>query len=97
MKKNPKYDADWKAGNRSRVREYLVSRKSLSGCSICDEARICCLVFNHRNPNNKSFNLSEGRDKAFRLIVEEAAKCDILCANCHAAVHNNKISGYSSA
>jgi hypothetical protein len=41
--------------------------------------------FHHRNPEEKEFNI--GLDKivvfAWKKILEEAKKCDIVCSNCH--------------
>ena len=41
--------------------------------------------FDHRDSNTKSFNLCAGRAalKSREQILAEAAKCDVLCANCH--------------
>jgi formate-dependent nitrite reductase cytochrome c552 subunit len=41
--------------------------------------------FDHRNPAEKSFELTKGRAMlmATAKIMAEVAKCDIVCANCH--------------
>lgn len=41
--------------------------------------------FDHRNPTEKSFTLCSGRAalKSQEQILAEAAKCDVVCANCH--------------
>jgi hypothetical protein len=41
--------------------------------------------FDHRDPREKSFNLCSGRAalKNRDQILAEAAKCDVVCANCH--------------
>jgi hypothetical protein len=41
--------------------------------------------FDHRDPREKSFNLCSGRAalKNRKQILAEAAKCDVVCANCH--------------
>jgi hypothetical protein len=41
--------------------------------------------FDHRNPSTKSFNLGGSRAmlKSRPALLEEIAKCDIVCANCH--------------
>jgi hypothetical protein len=54
-------------------------------CEICGENRVVCLDLHHRDPNTKSFTISN----AYRLrvglqtLAVEIAKCDVLCANCH--------------
>ena len=42
--------------------------------------------FDHRDPGAKSFNLTASRAMLAprQRLLEEVAKCDIVCANCHA-------------
>lgn len=42
--------------------------------------------FDHRDPSTKSFNLMSGRSMLMSTakLRAEAAKCDVVCANCHA-------------
>lgn len=44
------------------------------------------LQFDHRDPAQKKFTISGGAGvaKAWNVLVEEARKCDLVCANCHA-------------
>ena len=46
------------------------------------------LEFHHTNPENKSFSIGKelGR-KGIDALKAEAAKCFLLCANCHAEFH----------
>jgi len=41
--------------------------------------------FDHRDPSQKKFDLCSGRAllKSREQLLEEAAKCDVVCANCH--------------
>jgi formate-dependent nitrite reductase cytochrome c552 subunit len=41
--------------------------------------------FDHRDPATKLFNLTTGRVMlmATAKVLAEAAKCDVVCANCH--------------
>ena len=43
--------------------------------------------FDHRDPTKKSFNLTSGRAMLMSRsrLMAEVEKCDIVCANCHAA------------
>lgn len=52
------------------------------GYSTCPEA----LQFHHRDPSTKDFGLGAFSGSLARLI-EEATKCDLLCANCHRSRH----------
>jgi hypothetical protein len=42
--------------------------------------------FDHRDPKTKSFALAAGHAllKSRKVLLAEIAKCDIVCANCHA-------------
>jgi hypothetical protein len=53
------------------------------GYSSCPEA----LQFHHRDPSTKEFRLGEFSGSLARLI-KEAAKCDLVCANCHRVRHS---------
>jgi hypothetical protein len=54
-------------------------------CRDCDGVfPDCCFDFDHRDPNAKAFNIGHTLDR--KLLPElqaEAAKCDLVCANCH--------------
>ena len=41
--------------------------------------------FDHRDPSTKSFDVMTGRAMLMstRRLLDEVAKCDIVCANCH--------------
>ena len=42
------------------------------------------MQFDHRNPSDKKYTVTRMIGRAGRAkILEEAAKCDIVCANCH--------------
>ncbi len=47
---------------------------------------IAAFEFHHRDPTTKEFSLSNFNGVVSRLLVE-AAKCDLLCANCHRLRH----------
>lgn len=75
------------ARRRRRVKEILV-REAGGQCQLCGYDRsIFALHFHHRDPKSKSFGLAQrGITRAIRQVREEAAKCVLLCANCHAEV-----------
>jgi len=52
------------------------------GYSTCPEA----LQFHHRDPSTKEFGLGKFSGSLARLM-KEAAKCDLVCANCHRIRH----------
>jgi hypothetical protein len=51
-------------------------------CVDCGETDPVVLEFDHLG--EKEFAISKGiRDRAWPSIVDEMAKCDVVCANCH--------------
>jgi hypothetical protein len=40
--------------------------------------------FDHRDPATKRFGVTQGIGRAPALLEAEIAKCDLVCANCHA-------------
>lgn len=75
--------AEW----RRRVKRTLVAEAG-GRCAACGySACIAALQFHHLDPAAKSFSLShEGVARNLALARAEAAKCVLLCANCHAEV-----------
>ena len=72
---------------KNTYRRMLDAIKVVTGCERCgyDENPVA-LHFHHRNPVEKDFTISES-NRSVKSILEEVIKCDILCANCHAVVH----------
>jgi 5-methylcytosine-specific restriction endonuclease McrA len=72
--------------HRNIVRTEKLTRGACCDCGlVIDERTIVCIDFDHRNPVDKSFTISQkmGRVKDQELIAE-MAKCDAVCRNCHA-------------
>jgi hypothetical protein len=78
---------------RRRVKLTLV-REAGGRCKLCGYGRCAAaLQFHHLDPANKSFALShEGVTRSLAKARAEAAKCVLLCANCHSEVE----AGYRS-
>ena len=80
--------------NRDYMMEHYASRILLvkelkdEGCSMCGEMDIRCLDMHHRDPSTKLFTLSMSNwARSMKSWVEEVAKCDVLCSNCHRKLH----------
>jgi hypothetical protein len=72
--------------NRETVREEKLRRGACMDCGlVINERTIVCIDFDHRDPQLKSFQISDmiGRVKC-SVLIEEMAKCDAVCRNCHA-------------
>ncbi len=64
------------------------------GCANCGyTANISALHFHHLDANKKSFKLGARilSNRSWEAILEEAQKCELLCANCHAEEHNPEL------
>jgi hypothetical protein len=75
------------ADRRRRVKRILV-REAGGRCGLCGYSRcVAALQFHHLDPAEKRFGLaSEGFTRSISAAREEASKCVLLCANCHAEV-----------
>lgn len=72
---------------RRKVKGILVA-ESGGACAMCGyEEYACALQFHHLDPAKKRFEIGgRGLTRALESLREEARKCVLLCANCHAAV-----------
>jgi hypothetical protein len=59
-------------------------------CQRCGyNKNIVALCFHHRNPTEKTFEINmSSHHCTWEEIFEESKKCDLLCLNCHAEIHN---------
>ena len=69
-----------------KVRRILV--EEVGGCcAICGYNRaLVNLHFHHVDPKQKSFSVNSGVGKAIATLRAEAAKCVLVCANCHGEI-----------
>lgn len=57
-------------------------------CERCGyDKSYAALQWHHRDPNEKDFGISGKRGAPIDRLREETSKCELLCANCHAEVH----------
>jgi hypothetical protein len=75
------------ATRRRQVKEILVA-EAAGCCAICGYSEFACaLQFHHLDPTTKSFAIGhQGITRGIDAMRLEAAKCVLLCANCHAAL-----------
>ena len=89
---------EYQRANKDRKRELalvryrrnveLVANLRSSPCQDCGlEHTPSINHFHHRDPASKLFKLSDPSTKSEARILAEAAKCDLLCPNCHALRH----------
>jgi hypothetical protein len=84
---------------------YDVSKNSLSvvtsavemfgaKCNECGyDKNFACLTFHHKNPKTKKFclDLRVCSNKSWKSLLEEVAKCELLCNRCHGEHHNPQL------
>jgi transposase len=72
---------------RRRVKQILMEEAG-GACKLCGYARFPgALQFHHLQPTAKEFSVSRrGITRGIAEVREEARKCVLLCANCHAEV-----------
>ena len=94
----------WNHRNRAKLQAYkkvyyqrrkaqLIKLKNdaCAGCGyMYDGKNAAAFDFHHRDPTKKKFRLSSGDvvNHAWKKILEEADKCDLLCAVCHRLLHS---------
>src|SRR5215210_7631506 len=72
---------------RRRVKETLISEAG-GCCALCGYSRsVAALQFHHVDPASKAFAIARrGATRSLEAARLEAAKCVLLCGNCHAEV-----------
>jgi hypothetical protein len=84
---------DWQRENGRINRAKLNQIKLDKGCAVCGyNEHPAALDFNHINPLEKSFNISEKvTNLSWKRLADEVEKCEVLCANCHRIhTHDNR-------
>ena len=92
------YNVAYYASNRDKEIERVRVRQAATLKFLRDLRRQPCqdcggtfppwvMDFDHRDPTTKSFNLTSGRAMLMSRskLLAEREKCDVVCANCHAA------------
>jgi excisionase family DNA binding protein len=75
------------ARRRRKLKEILVHEAG-GRCAICGYDRwVGALQFHHRDGEQKEFGVAaRGLTRSLETVRSEAAKCILLCANCHSEV-----------
>lgn len=70
---------------RNEFRRNMLEYLKKQACTICGESDIRVLEFDHLNPSEKSFNVSQAVRLGIKWseVLLELEKCRVLCANCH--------------
>lgn len=78
-----------KRERRQELIAWFAEMKETLSCRRCGESHPACLQFHHSDPQNKEVMLATAVRRAWsrNRILGEAAKCEVLCANCHMKHH----------
>lgn len=74
-------------------KDALINARKAEGCQICRyHGHYSTLDLHHVDPKTKKFRVASlSRGTSMSGLLEEIAKCIVLCANCHRNVHANEI------
>lgn len=93
--KNNKETLNANTNERQRIvsRERKLKLIEMSGgkCELCGyNKNYSALTYHHIDPSNKVFTLDSRNlsNTNWESILEEHKKCQLLCSNCHAEIHN---------
>src|SRR5437763_16015972 len=78
-----------RAAQKRELRRWLNEYKATLCCSRCAENHPACLDFHHLDPHTKVDGITEliKRIVSKQRILDEIAKCEVICANCHRKEH----------
>ena len=83
-----------RATNFRAKRKAFIAFQKAKPCMDCGNSYPTeCMDFDHRDGNNKSFNVSNSTHLSEEVLLEEIAKCDLVCANCHRIRTRKRING----
>lgn len=82
-----------RVANRRRAVKTQLIEEAGGRCQLCGYDRCArALQFHHVDPASKRFAIAlRGVTRAIARAREEAAKCVLLCANCHAEVEAGRL------
>jgi hypothetical protein len=88
FKKNIKIELQTRKNYANKQKQKYIEYKKTLSCHNCNDNRWYVLDFHHKN-DNKEFdvgNMGAGRF-AWKTVLKEIEKCEVLCANCHREKH----------
>jgi transposase len=89
-KKRVKTDAK---GRRAEIRKHILALKAVTPCADCGIIyHYCVTQYDHLPQFVKKFNISQFHRFTLDLavVLAEIAKCELVCANCHAIRGHNR-------
>jgi hypothetical protein len=74
---------------QGQTRDFVEQLKVGLSCKRCGTNDWRVLDFHHRDKLTKEFSIAKATRSGYsrERILQEIAKCDVLCANCHRILH----------
>jgi len=81
--------AEKRSKKRAELRAWIADYKRTLSCSRCGFNHPAALQFHHTGAGEKKFEIGSAvmLQKSLKQVKEEIAKCECVCANCHAVHH----------
>jgi hypothetical protein len=88
-------EARWRGQEQHRATvqrslDFVRSQKVGKVCATCGEPNSAKLCFHHVDPATKLFNVGSYSGRSETSLLEEIAKCILLCRACHQRHHKTK-------
>jgi hypothetical protein len=90
--RNRAYEIARSSARKRDLADWIMQLKLSMSCSRCPEKHPATLHFHHC-AGDKELNVSAAYSKGWSKarILREIAKCEVLCANCHAKEHHRQL------
>ena len=76
---------------RKAMKKEAIRRMGSKCCRCGYDKCVRALEFHHSDPNKKEFGLAaNGVCHTWEDFWNEAQKCELLCSNCHAEIHEDE-------
>ena len=78
--------------HKAKLKKFILQFKTGKKCSMCSETHPACLSFHHKDPKTKLFCVAESPRLGLTIqqVMDEIAKCELICHNCHSKLHWNE-------
>jgi hypothetical protein len=93
IEERTRLDKTYEAVKKFRRRKKAKAVEYKGGkCQICGYDKCyAALQFHHLDPDKKDFSIGNARSWGFSRIQDELDKCLLVCANCHAEIHQGMV------
>jgi len=83
MEKKGKYSMCKRSERREGIKRKMMEFYQLNPCVDCGESDPRVLDFDHINTKRHNVSTLLRKEYSWESILEEAARCQVRCANCH--------------